>query len=121
MTTELPELPRNRSEMFKVIFTIGARGDAAVMARLVCRLLKSPSEAAPPASGPFWITSLETTVARTIISAVGAWQPPVLLTTQEQAEAGTAGRENAATMQAIRDRIAALNLSRAVFACETAT
>ena len=101
-----------------MILTIGAGDSAAVAVRRVCRLLKFPVESGPGGSGSFRTTSLETTVARTVISAVGAWQPPTPLTTQEQAAAGRANEENAATIKPIRDHIAALNLSRADFAIE---
>jgi len=56
-TTEWVALSRNRSETLNVILTIGA-GGSAVLERRVWRLPKSPFEARPGGSVPFWTSWL---------------------------------------------------------------
>src|SRR6266581_1904590 len=61
--------------------------------------------------GWVWFISLETTVARTMISPTGTSQLPGLPPAQEQAWAGRVDSENAAAIKPIRNRIAIIKFT----------
>ena len=94
-----------------MILTTGAGRRASEGTRDAGRLLSCPLGFGPSETGPSVIRSLETTVARAIISAVGALQPPITTPAHEHAPAGRANSRNIAAIEPKRCRITAASLS----------